>query len=71
MLGQIKNPGIMSCIFIIYTSTYDKNLELIQPLLQELSHFLCFWFWPPGGQAKDQTAPKFYLWDTLVLPSGT
>jgi hypothetical protein len=20
------------------------------PLLQELQHFLCFWFWPPKNQ---------------------
>jgi hypothetical protein len=39
--------------------TYDKNLELIQPLLQELQHFLCFWFWPRGGQAKNLIGPKF------------
>jgi hypothetical protein len=32
-VGQIKNPGIMPCILIIYT--YDKNFEMIQPLVQE------------------------------------
>jgi hypothetical protein len=32
-VGQIKNLGIMSCILI--RSTYDKNLEMIQPLVQE------------------------------------
>jgi hypothetical protein len=32
-VGQIKDPGIMSCIRI--RCTYDKNLEMIQPLLQE------------------------------------
>jgi hypothetical protein len=32
-IGQIKNPGIMSCILI--RCTYDKNLEMIQPLVQE------------------------------------
>jgi hypothetical protein len=32
-VGQIKNPGFVSCILII--CTYDKNLELIQPLVQE------------------------------------
>jgi hypothetical protein len=42
---QIKNPGSMSCIIIRYT--YDKNL--------------CFQFWPPGGQTKNQTGPKFGL----------
>jgi hypothetical protein len=31
-VGQIKNPGIMSCILIRYT--YD--MEMIQPLFQEL-----------------------------------
>jgi hypothetical protein len=43
----------MSCILIRYT--YDNNLEMIQPLVQELYHFLCIRFWPPGGQAKNQT----------------
>jgi hypothetical protein len=33
LVGQIKNPAIMSCILISYI--YDKNLELIQPLVQE------------------------------------
>jgi hypothetical protein len=32
-VGQIKNPGIMSCILI--RCTYDKNLEMIQALVQE------------------------------------
>jgi hypothetical protein len=32
-VGQINNPGTMSCILI--TCTYDKNLETIQPLVQE------------------------------------
>jgi hypothetical protein len=32
-VGQIKNPGIMSCIFI--RCIYDKTLEMIQPLVQE------------------------------------
>jgi hypothetical protein len=32
-VGQIKNSGIMSCILI--RCTYDKNLEMIQPLVQE------------------------------------
>jgi hypothetical protein len=32
-VGQIKNLGIMSCIPIRYT--YDNNLEMIQPLVQE------------------------------------
>jgi hypothetical protein len=32
-VGQIKNPGIMSCILI--RCTYNKNLEMIQPLVQE------------------------------------
>jgi hypothetical protein len=25
---------------------------MIQPLVQELLHFLCFRFWPPGGQEE-------------------
>jgi hypothetical protein len=32
-VGQIKNPGIMSCILIRCTN--DKKLEMIQPLAQE------------------------------------
>jgi hypothetical protein len=32
-VGQIKNTGILSCILI--RCTYDKNLEMIQPLVQE------------------------------------
>jgi hypothetical protein len=32
-VGQIKIPGIISCILIIFT--YNKNLEMIQPLVQE------------------------------------
>jgi hypothetical protein len=55
-VGQIKNPGIMSCILIRYP--YDKNLEMIQPLVQNS----IFWgFWPPGGQTKNQIGPKFGL----------
>jgi hypothetical protein len=33
VVGQIKNPGIMSCTLI--RCTYDKNLEMSQPLVQE------------------------------------
>jgi hypothetical protein len=49
----------MSCILI--RCTHDKNLEMIKPLVEELHHFLCFRFWPPGGQAKNQIGPKFGL----------
>jgi hypothetical protein len=45
--------------------TYDKNLEMIQPLVQELA-LLCSRFWPPGGQAKNQTGPKFGMRVTLT-----
>jgi hypothetical protein len=45
---------------------YDKNLEMIQPLVQELQHFLCFRFWPPGGQAKNQIGLKFGLYSHLT-----
>jgi hypothetical protein len=31
-VGQMKNTGIMSIILIRYT--YDKDLEMIQPLVQ-------------------------------------
>jgi hypothetical protein len=33
-VGKIKKTGIMSCILI--SSTNDNNLEMIQPLVQEL-----------------------------------
>jgi hypothetical protein len=33
-VGEIKLPGIMSCILI--RCTRDKNLEMIQPLVQKL-----------------------------------
>jgi hypothetical protein len=33
----------------MYPCTYDTNLEMIQPLVQELYQFLFFWSWPPGG----------------------
>jgi hypothetical protein len=36
-VGQIKNLGITSCILIKYN--HDKNLELIQPLVQEYSTY--------------------------------
>jgi hypothetical protein len=32
-VGQIQNPGFMSCILI--RCTHDTNLEMIQPLVQE------------------------------------
>jgi hypothetical protein len=32
-VGQTKNLGIMPCILI--RCPYDKNLEMIQPLVQE------------------------------------
>jgi hypothetical protein len=32
-VGEIRNPGIMTCILI--RCIYDKNLEMIQPLVQE------------------------------------
>jgi hypothetical protein len=56
-------PGnkIWGWTLIRYTYMYDKNLEIIQPLVQELYNFLCFRFWPPGGQTKNQTGPKFGL----------
>jgi hypothetical protein len=37
-----KKTGIMSCRCILIRCTHDKNLELIQSLVQEL----CFRFWP-------------------------
>jgi hypothetical protein len=42
----------MTCILTRYTS--DKNLRMIQSFVQELYHFLCFQFWPPGGKVKKQ-----------------
>jgi hypothetical protein len=44
-VGQIKNPGIMSCILI--RCSCDKNLEMIQRVVQELySTFSDFGFGP-------------------------
>jgi hypothetical protein len=54
-VGQIKNPGIMSCILI--RCTYDKTLEMIQPLVQE--HFVGFPRWLPGGHICSRIGPKF------------
>jgi hypothetical protein len=66
-VGQIKNPGItiMSCILI--RCTYDKNLEMIQQLISsgDIALFV-FSVLAPGGQAKNQTWPKFGLWVTLT-----
>jgi hypothetical protein len=45
----------------MYPWTYDKNLEMIQ-----FRSYISFWFRPPGGQAKNQTEPKFGLWITLT-----
>jgi hypothetical protein len=40
--------------------TYNKDVEMIQPLEQH--HF-----WPPGGQSKNQVGPKFVLLDNLTF----
>jgi hypothetical protein len=46
-VSRIKNP-----YYVMYPyNTSDKNLRMIQSFVQELWHFLCFRFWPPGGQA--------------------
>jgi hypothetical protein len=34
--------------YVMYPCTYDKNLEMIRSCIS-------FLFWPPGGQAKNQT----------------
>jgi hypothetical protein len=31
-----------------------------------VEHFLCFWFWPPGGQTKNQTRLEFGRRVTLI-----
>jgi hypothetical protein len=48
---------------------YDKRLELTQKLVQELLHFSCFRFWPPGGLVKNQIGPKFGV--RVSWPRGT
>jgi hypothetical protein len=63
-MGKIKNLGIMSCILIIYP--YDKHLEMIQALVQELYHLLVLAPWWPN-QESDWTE----IWSELLLPSGT
>jgi hypothetical protein len=55
----------MTCI--LTRCNNDKNLEMIQPLVQELQHFLCFQFWPSGSQAKIQIGPKFGLYSHFTL----
>jgi hypothetical protein len=48
-VGQIKKP----VYYVMYPCTYDKNLEMIQPLVQELYQFLVFYFC--FGQESDWT----------------
>jgi hypothetical protein len=43
----------MLCILI--RCTYDKKIEIIEPLIQE------FQFWPPGGQVKNFSRSNFGL----------
>jgi hypothetical protein len=60
--GRSNQKLLVLChVSLLDRCTYDNNLELIQPLRQELQHFLCFWFWPPGGQSKNPTELKFGL----------
>jgi hypothetical protein len=40
-VGQIKNLDIMSCILI--RCTYDKNLEMIQPLVMLVQEYKILW----------------------------
>jgi hypothetical protein len=68
-LGQIKNLGIMSCISI--RCTYDTNLQLIQPLLQELQHFV-FLVWTPWWPRQESDWTE--IWSVsyrVLLSSGT
>jgi hypothetical protein len=58
-VSQIKTLGIMSYILIRYP--HDKNLEIIQPISSGVIALFVFWFWPPGGQTKNQIGPKFGL----------
>jgi hypothetical protein len=59
-VGKIKNSGNMSCILI--RCTYDKNLEMIQPLVQELALFVFV--------AKPRIRLDRNLVCELLLPSG-
>jgi hypothetical protein len=53
----------MLCILIRHT--YDKYLEMIQPLVQQLLHFLCFRFWP--SQESDWTEIWSVSYSYLVV----
>jgi hypothetical protein len=60
-VGQIRNPGIMSCI--LTRCTNDKNLEMIQPLVQD---FLRFRFWPLVAKPRIRSDRN-----TVISPWGT
>jgi hypothetical protein len=49
----------MSCILIRHT--YDKNLEMIQQLVQQLLYFLCFRFWQQSDWTEIWSASYSYL----------
>jgi hypothetical protein len=53
--------------FILYTRcTYDKKLEMIQPLVQEFNSYFYIFGFGPGAQVKSQIGPKF-----VISPRGT
>jgi hypothetical protein len=58
-VGQIKNPGIMSCIPIRWT--HHKNLELIPSLVQEFYHFMRFSFGPLVTQVRQKFCLSSHL----------
>jgi hypothetical protein len=66
-VGQIKNLGTMSCILIRYT--YDKNLEMIQPLVELLSTFCVISFGPLVANPRIRQDRNLVC--ELLLPSGT
>jgi hypothetical protein len=69
-LGIIKNIFLVLCHVSFIRCTYDKNLEMIQPLVQELTLFVfsVLALWWPSQESDDRNLACKLL---LVLPSGT
>jgi hypothetical protein len=59
-VGQIKNPGIMSCILNTrYTS--DKNLRMIQSFVQELALYVFLAPWWPSQRTETWSVRSYHL----------
>jgi hypothetical protein len=64
--GKYHDYVISHSKSILIRCKYNKHLEMIHLLVQELYHFKCFRFWPPGGQS-DWTE----IWSYLVVNSSS